>query len=342
MQQYEAQTYITLRHQQTRIMRLFHILLATPLLVAACCKEATLSLPTFRELPSPVADDFSSIWMLDTLRGVAVGGKAWERGFIVSTADGGLTWRTDTLLQRKMECVRFDRTGQGYVCGQDFALYRPPDGDSWAAWRVNYQWNRACWLLDGQRGAMVAGGAYRFGEIFAFGPTAFWQLDTFQKTENVLSDVTFSDSTTAHAVGLGWVLRSDDAGRTWQRLDITGDFFRSVHFPAPHTGYICGSSGTILKTLDGGRSWQEIRKGGSLGKRNQPLRALWFVSPDTGFVVGDGGLFWMTENGGVTWAQVEQAPADADFTSVFALADSASHHRGWAVAANGRIFGFEW
>lgn len=303
----------------------------------ACQKESTISLRTFRELPSPVSDDFSSIWMLDTLHGIAVGGKAWERGFILSTADGGQSWQTDTLLARKMECVMFDREGQGYVCGQDFALYRPPGSSKWSEFRVNYQWNRACWFPDSRYGAIVTGGAYRLGDIFVFGPDAFWRLDTLYGTANVMADVQYSDSTTAHAVGLGWVLRSEDAGRSWQRLDLTGDFFRSVHFPDPLTGYICGSSGTILKTTNGGQTWQEIRKGGSSGKRNQPFRSLWFADADTGFVVGDEGLFWKTENGGTDWAQVEQTPEDVDFTSVFGLGG-----RGWTVAKNGRIFYFEW
>ncbi|MBV6441899.1 MAG: hypothetical protein DYG98_23185 [Haliscomenobacteraceae bacterium CHB4] len=304
---------------------------------ASCHKEVSTALRVFQELPSPVVEDMSAVWMTDSLHGVAVGGKAWESGFILSTGDGGQTWQTDTLLSRKMEYVMFDREGQGYVCGQDFALYRPPGSSHWEGFRVNYLWNRACWFPDSRRGAMVAGGAYWLGDIFSFGPDAFWELDTLHETANVLADVQFSDSATVHAVGLGWVLRSDDAGRSWQRLDVTGDFFRSVHFPDPSTGYICGSSGTLLKTTDGGSSWQKIREGGSTGKRNQPFRALWFANADTGFVVGDDGLFWMTENGGADWSQVEQADENADFTDVYTLSD-----RGWAVAKNGRIFYFQW
>ena len=316
--------------------RIYHIVFVVSMLFGACHKEATFSFREFREIPTPVTDDFSSIWMLDSLHGVAVGGKAWERGFILSTADGGQSWQTDTVLSRKMECVMFDREGQGYVCGQDFSLYRPTGSSKWENFRVNYQWNRACWFPDSHHGAMVTGGAYRAGEIFSFGPDAFWKLDTLHQTLNVLADVCFSDSSTIHAVGLGWVLRSDDAGRSWERLDLTGDFFCSVFFPDPLSGYICGSSGTILKTTDGGQSWREIRKGGSTGKRNQPFRALWFVDADTGFVVGDSGLFWKTENGGADWSQVAQTPDDVDFTDI-----SVHGNRGWVVAKNGRIFYFE-
>lgn len=303
----------------------------------ACRKEPTFSLRVFREIPAPVAGDFAAVWMRDSLRGAAVGGKAWESGFILSTADGGQSWQIDTLLSRKMECVTFDREGQGYVCGQDFALYRPAGSNIWDDFRVNYQWNKACCFPDSRHGAMVTGGAFRFGDIFTFGPEAFWKSDTAYQAANALVDVQFSDSLTAHAVGLGWVLRSADGGRSWQRLDVTGDFFRAVCFPDALTGYICGSSGTLLKTEDGGLYWQEIRKGGSTGKRNLPFRSLWFSDARTGFVAGDGGLFWKTENGGADWSQVQQAPEDVDFTDVFTLGSC-----GWAVGRSGRIFYFEW
>jgi photosystem II stability/assembly factor-like uncharacterized protein len=302
----------------------------------ACQKEESTALAVFREIASPVADDFSSVWMLDSLRGVAVGGKAWEKGFLLSTCDGGQTWTPDTFLNRKMECVMFDPSGQGYACGQDFAFFRPAGSLHWQEFRANFQWNKACYFPDNQHGVMVSGASYRPGQVFTFGTEAFWQLDTLQELQNALADLWFSDSLTVHAVGVGWVARSSDAGRTWQRFDVTGDFFQSIHFPTPSVGYICGSSGTILKTTDGGQTWHEIRQGGSGGKRNRPFRALWFVNAEEGYVVGDDGLFWQTENGGADWSQVQQAPEDLNFTDVFALGK-----RGWAVAKSGRVFYFE-
>ncbi len=310
--------------------------LLIPFFFFAACRKENVSLPVFQEAASPVREDLSSVWMTDSLHGIAVGGKPWETGCILSTDDGGRTWQTDTLLGRKMENIMFDREGQGYVCGQDFALYRPPGSRHWYDFRVNYYWNKACYFPENQYGAMVSGGSFQNGQISTFGPDAFWQLDTFREIPNALAGVWFSDATTAHAVGIGWVIRSDDAGHSWQRLDVTGDFFRSVHFPTPETGYICGSSGTLLKTTDGGHSWQTIRKGGSSGKRNQAFRALWFTDTEKGYVVGDNGLFWYTENGGKDWAAVKEAPAGVHFTDVFAL-----NRLGWAVAENGRIFYFE-
>lgn len=316
--------------------RILATLLLPGLFAVSACSIEKGSLYSFEEAASPVDRDLSSIWMTDSLHGIAVGGKSWENGVILSTSDGGFSWKMDTMLNRKMECVRFDREGQGYVCGQDYALYRSPGSSHWQEFRTNYNWNKSCYFPENQHGVMAGGGAYKGGQVSTFGPEFFWQLDTLQEMPNVLADVWFSDSTTVFAVGLGWVIRSDDAGYRWQRLNLTGDFFRSVRFPTSSTGYICGSSGTLLKTVDGGSSWQTIRKGGSTGKRNQPFRALWFENADKGYLVGDQGLFWFTENGGADWVQAEEVPADVDFTGVFAR-----NGHGWAVAKNGRIFYFE-
>ncbi|MCB0542901.1 MAG: YCF48-related protein [Saprospiraceae bacterium] len=309
---------------------------ALAILLLAACRKEKLSLPLFREIASPVAGDISAIWMSDSLNGVAVGGVAWKEGFILSTADGGQSWLTDTILQRKMEHVMFDASGQGYACGQDMVLHRPPGSRHWYDFRVNYQWNRACFFPDDRQGVMVGGGSFQGGQLYVFGPDAFWKLDTFLEWPNALESVWCSDALTVHAVGLGWVLRSDDGGQIWQRLPPQGDFFRSVQFPTSLVGYICGSGGTLLKTTDGGRSWQTIRKGGSTGRRNKPFRSLWFVSADKGYVVGDDGLFWRTDNGGADWVQVREAPDGIDFTGVYAKGG-----RGWAVAKGGRIFYFE-
>ena len=316
------------------VLRAF--LCATPLILISCRKES-ISVPAFRELPSPVNKDLSSIAFVDSLRGSLTGGKAWENGFVMNTNDGGVTWLTDTVFDWKMEHVCFDSKGQGYSCGQNILLYRPAGEEHWRLFTIDYQWHRSCHFPDAKRGAVVGGEGFHSGLARTFGPDPFWETDTVQTFPNEIESVWYSDSVTIHAVGFGWVMRSADAGHTWERLDFTGDFFQSVHFPTPLTGYICGSAGTILKTTDGGQHWRVIRKGGSIGKRLKPFRALWFVSADKGWIVGDQGIFWQTEDGGDSWQPVAEAPSDADFTHVFLLGK-----KGWATAKGGRLFCFEW
>ncbi|MFN0215999.1 MAG: WD40/YVTN/BNR-like repeat-containing protein [Saprospiraceae bacterium] len=315
-------------------MKIYRLLLPF-FLPLACCTKSLLSLPSFQELPSPTSADLSCIAFSDSLHGSITGGMAWKHGFVMNTADGGISWQTDTVFDWKMEHVCFDAKGQGYACGQNILLYLPPGEAHWRLFRMDYQWLRACHFPDGKRGAMVGGEGFHGGLVHTFGPEPFWETDTVQTFPNELESVWYSDSTTIHAVGFGWVMRSGDGGQSWKRQDITGDFFQSVHFPTPATGYVCGSSGTILKSTDGGAFWQNIRNGGSTGKRLKPFRAICFASADKGWIVGDGGLFWQTEDGGNSWNSIIEAPGDADFTHIFLLGN-----KGWITAKDGRLFTF--
>jgi photosystem II stability/assembly factor-like uncharacterized protein len=301
------------------------------------CKKDPLALPVFRELTVPVRDDLTSVWFADSLHGVATGGAVWESGFVLSTSNGGETWQVDTMVNKRLECVMFDAAGQGYVCGQDgLVLHRPPGLPWWYTLRVDFCWNRGCYFWDDRQGVVVAGEGFQGGLARKLGPEALWIMDTLVPFPNALSAVWFSDSVTVHAVGLGYVLRSDDGGLNWFRHNVTGDFFQSIHFPTPTTGYICSAGGTILKTTDAGRSWQIIREGGSLGKNNRPFRAVWFVSAEKGYLVGDNGLFWRTENGGSDWTVVAGLPGQVNATDVFVL-----NGRGWITGTEGRLFYFE-
>ena len=317
------------------VVKLLVVSFFLPLLFAACGKDS-VSISTFREISVPTSADLSSIAFSDSLHGALTGGKAWELGFVMNSQDGGLSWETDTTTDRKMEHLCFDPAGQGYACGQDLLLYRLPGATHWQIFRIDFQWLRSCHFPDANRGVVVGGEGYHGGLAQTFGPEAFWKTDTLQTFSNEIESVWYSDSNTLHAVGFGWVMRSADAGRSWERFDITGDFFRSVHFPTPNTGYICGSSGTILKTTDGGLHWENIRKGGSTGKRQKAFQALWFDTAERGWIVGDHGLFWQTEDGGHSWNPVSEAPSDADFTHIYVFGKT-----GWATAKAGRLFRFD-
>lgn len=323
-------------------VRYTRLIPAKCLVLLACaglfaCRKETVSLPVFRELNVPTRYDLTAVWFTDSLHGLAAGGSPWTAGELFSTTDAGRSWQLDTVVNNRLECVMADPSGQAYACGMDgLVLHRPAGLPYWYTLRVDFTWNRGCYFQDDHHGVVVVGEGFQGGAARKLGPEALWLVDTLQTFPNALSAVWYSDSITVHAVGLGWVLRSDDGGRSWTRLEAGNDFFRSVHFPTPETGYICGHSGTLLKTVDAGRSWQQIREGGPLGKKHQPFRAVWFVTADKGYLVGDGGLLWRTRNGGADWEALSGLPESADASDIFVL-----YGRGWITADGGRMFYFE-
>lgn len=282
--------------------------------------------------------DIRSVWFADSLQGYVAGGVSWTSGCLLSTTDGGHSWKTDTIIDAySVDCVMADSSGRVYAVGQSGRCYeRPPGQKEWIMYREDYRWHHGCFMRNGQKAVIVSGESFGGGEIRTCGPDYFWLLDTTQLFPNQLQAVWSSSPGIWHVCGMGWVMRSTDDGYTWTRLENTGDFFVSMHFPSPSTGYIVGSSGTILKTVDEGRSWQEIRKGGIVKPRRQPFRSVWFTSETDGWIVGDAGLFWHTTDGGNSWQEVREAPGDVNLTDVFVIGS-----RGWVSGEGGRMFYFE-
>jgi photosystem II stability/assembly factor-like uncharacterized protein len=305
------------------------------LVCAFSCKKEETSLPSFKEITTPSTHDIASIWFTDSLQGFICGGSAWSHGFIASTKDGGNTWNTDTIVPNKLECIQFDTTKQGYVCGMDgLLMYRSPNQARWETFRNDFCWYRACYFPNPSYGVVVAGEGWKGGILRQYNPQ-FWNQDTTINYTNELDAVCFSDENTAHAAGMGQILRSTDKGKNWQRLPPTDDQFLAIHFPTSTIGYIIGLNGSLLKTTDNGSNWQFLEsKKGAWGKKYQ-LRSVWFSSAQIGYIVGDKGLFWKTIDGGSTWLQIENTPNDVDFTDIFMV-----KNQGWIGAKNGRMFQF--
>ncbi len=301
-------------------------------LLCACSKEK-ISLD-WVELNSQTSSDLSSIYFIDDQLGYAVGGDEWSKAVAAETRDGGKTWTSDSIGQKRIYGLQFSEEGQGYAVGNDGLMYFKADMES--AWKVlrlaRWDNHKSIAVYDGQ-GIIVSGAAYQNGVIQKVSENFITTVvDTF---DNELSAVVFSDAETAHAVGYGIVLRSTDSGDTWTVSSVQGDFFRDVYFPTPRVGYIVGYSGSILKTEDAGETWEWQRKGDALLVKNKAFRAVHFADEQRGYIVGDQGLFWRTHDGGDSWAVDKNFP-EVDFYDVFALSDG-----GCVVGANGRIFKFE-
>ncbi len=75
-----------------------------------------------------------------------------------------------------------------------------------------------------------------------------------------------------------------------------------VSFVTQNLGYVCGDSGTILKTINGGITWTSQNSGTSY-----QLAGLQFVDANTGYAMSwfdTGGIILKTVNGGTTWNKI--------------------------------------
>lgn len=86
-------------------------------------------------------------------------------------------------------------------------------------------------------------------------------------TPDIYSDVHFVSESTGFMVYRQEILRTLDAGKSWEVVKFltpnpadqaSSAFFTSLHFPTPEVGYAVGTFEKVFKTEDGGESWEEI------------------------------------------------------------------------------------
>ncbi|WP_104005857.1 WD40/YVTN/BNR-like repeat-containing protein [Marinobacterium lutimaris] len=135
----------------------------------------------------------------------------------------------------------------------------------------------------------------------------------------------------------GFILISDDAGRSWQQIQspVSVTLTRVV-FATPQQGWAVGHAGVVLHTKDGGLTWQKQLDGMriaelevtaatdaynldpnqenefklKMAKRlvedgpDKPLLNLYFSDAHNGMVIGAYGLALTTEDGGASWHSI--------------------------------------
>lgn len=176
-----------------------------------------------------------------------------------------------------------------------------------------------------------AGGRRDTAWVTVFPDTGWFQQPSGTTLE--LNAVFFQpDGRAGVAVGAGGtVVRTTDAGETWQRPPSGTAFsLHGVWFTSAFEGWAVGNSGTVLKTTDGGQSWARLTNVGV----GDALFDVWFATPDTGWVVGAVGLVLRTFDRGASWQSVRVPTA-------FGLRGVAftGTRDGWAVGGGGVIAG---
>jgi len=103
--------------------------------------------------------------------------------------------------------------------------------------------------------------------------------------------------------------------------------FFGITFTDSLTGYVCGDSGTILKTVDKGNSWARLNTGTAA-----QFNSIKFPTPQIGVAVGDTGSIFRTTDAGTSWQQIQvgfkrRAFVKVDFPSTdtgYLVGDSAT------------------
>lgn len=260
----------------------------------------------------PGAGYVSDLFFLDHERGWFTA----HRGGLLATADGGLSWSDTPVVpggEQFLREPRFPTAEAGYVIstaqGRPVLLGTRDGGASWAQ-------------------------VYPHPDTEPRVPMAVVDART------AFTAVTLLDP--------GAILRTADAGRTWQEVAaLPGETVLGLSFPdGPHGWALterwdgAGLVRSLYRTADGGATWIALPPG---PRRPRDLYAhLSFVDDLTGFVASGWGHLFLTRDGGKSFAPVDATDTSSSnikFVSPdvgwrsndFALQSTADGGRTWAA-----------
>ena len=97
----------------------------------------------------------------------------------------------------------------------------------------------------------------------------------------------------------GYIVLSDDNGKTWRRAKAPpAALLTAVEFADAKHGWAVGHDSVILATRDGGESWVQQF---SAAAEQRPLLDVTFMDKDRGYAIGAYGAFYETGDGGASW-----------------------------------------
>jgi photosystem II stability/assembly factor-like uncharacterized protein len=225
--------------------------------------------------------EISSVCFVDEKRGWAVG-NAIDSIFVLSTKDGGESWRVRPAPGRYYPFdVYFHDARRGWMVGAGGRIYETNDGGS--------HWRR--------------------------------QRSGVEPDELFLNSVAFVDRRHGWVVGgdvgggRAVVLSTQDGGAHWSRQRVsTSEELLGVSFSSVASGWVAGRDGYVAGTVDG-RRWA----GRVLGVGTAQYHAVFALDDQLAYLVGDPGAIRVTRDGGLHW-DVQKSGTTACLNDVFFVA----------------------
>lgn len=237
-----------------------------------------------------------------------------ERGLIMATEDGGITWQKQQSGTNQTIRVLDFFNNQIGVAISDWHHHTLVTQNGGTLWEIpdSPKYNHSVYgMVNSSLLDVVTCDEYTVyavgtgGRIFSLDiPNSTWTL--IAETSYTLFQIDMVNTTHGWATtgsGSGIILRTEDGWQTYEEIEsgfskgIRGIFFWDVS-----TGWVVGAENTILGTTDGGKSWWVQYKNRPLIQIGVgvSLHDVFFVSKSKGWAVGSYGIHY-TENGGKSW-----------------------------------------
>ena len=155
----------------------------------------------------------------------------------------------------------------------------------------------------------------------------FWDYQVSGTTQH-LNGVYMLDTQTGWICGdTGTLLKTNNGGQNWMQVNATVNDLNSILFKDASTGVAVGDDGTIIRTINGGANWSVVASG-----TTEQFRKVSSGSGNTFFAAGDNGLISVSTDNGATW-NLKNAGTNLRFRGTAATASN----KVWIVGENGVI-----
>lgn len=240
---------------------------------------------------------FNSVFFIDSVTGFVVGSGSNNNGIIYKTTNGGNLWIELSIPSvQSLNTIYFYNSNLGFAIGQNGTILKSIDGgNQWYSIPTGtIAFFNDIVLADSTNGYVLD--LYNtLGVTSDAGETWFFN-DLF--TEHDLYSLTLLNSTSIVITGFEIILKSTDAGMTWQSTNPPFQLFSSC-FTDSLTGFTVGRDGAILKTIDGGYTWDII----SFGEMNS-LKSIIKTTDNALFVAGNSSTIGKSTDLGNNWIQL--------------------------------------
>ena len=268
-------------------------------------------------------------------------------GNLKKSTNGGMNWINMPLLTTANLDMYFLNENTGWTVGeQDNMVFRTTDGG--ARWDTvsklpggNNQYSYSIAFMNFNTGWI--GGTY--GRIFRTNNGGLNWFNEDYDLEGFVENFSFYNDSTAWCVGGNKIkLRninnvSQPAQTGWQRQNSnTLCPLKDMYMLNSQTGWIVGTSDTILHTTNSGINWNKISTGGFYD-----IRSVQFLNEQTGWLSGKEGIILKTTNGGANWINQSMNEGGWWIHSMFFT----SEQKGWITLDYGVVFkttnsGYNW
>lgn len=288
----------------------------------------------FTELKQLSQHEISDLQRVNDSTIIGAGGDRYNHGEFYVSTDNGNTWSEKEILDKQLYSISFLNADTMIACGYDGKLLQTNNaGTNWSITQ-NERWTamrNILWLNDSTI-ISCGGGGFTGGVITTSKDgSATWKTDSLNSE---MRGLCAADEQTLYCCGYGKIIKSTDAGTTWQQQKAEGDFFVSISFSTAEHGVTIGLEGTIMLTDDGGANWKKIRNGNSLTNQSWSFRRIIFRDANNGYIIGDNGLLLCTTDGGSSWTKIKNT-SDENFLSIVLTDDG-----GIIGSDDGKLFQF--